>query len=132
MGKDAINDSGLMIPAGAISSIGAATEIVNVTDYDSLDLDVSGVDRIVFQCEAKGGNASASGTVDFNFAASLDKSTFDTDPILTITVTMSGVAVIRGTEGLDVRGIHILRLISIENKDASYAATLVQCRWGKT
>ena len=131
MGKG-LSSSGLMIPAGVISSIAAAGQADHPGDYTSYDLDVSDVDRIVFQCEATGGNASATGEVHFNFVATLNGTDWDTDPVLEIAVTLAGVATIRGTEGLDCRGMRTLRLLFVENNDASYTATNVQCLWGKT
>ena len=124
--------NGLMIPAGAVASIAATVTAVDPTDFVTRVLQVSDVEKLALQCEAQGGNASATGIVHFNFMASLDGVVWDTDNFLQIAVTMAGVAVIRGTENVDVHGIHSIKLVSIKNNDASYAATNVHCRYGKS
>lgn len=114
------------------ASIGTGATVVDGTDYTSYVLDVTDVDYVVLQGKATGGNASANGIVDFNILGTLDDVLWDTIAVAAVNVTMAGVAQIVKSDPLDVRGYRSIKLGSIKNNDGSYAATIVNLRWGKS
>ena len=114
------------------TSIAASDTVVDGTDYTSYQLDVTDIDSIILQGKVTGGNASANGDVTFNILGCLDGSLWDTITVATVTVTMSGASQIVESDPLDVRGYRLIKLGSVGNADASYAALLANLRWGKS
>jgi len=118
--------------ASDIASIAKATTITEGTDFDSQVIDVTDVDVIVLQGKVTGGNASASGNVTFTILGTLDDSLWDTVAVATLVIAMSGASQIVQSDPLDVRGYRSLKLGSIQNADASYTATVVNLKCGKS
>jgi len=123
--------NGQMIPAGDVASIAAATTITDGAGFVSHKLPVWDTEWVVFQGHVTGGNASASGQVDFNIVGTVDGVLWDTVTVLTLTITMAGVAQIVQSDPVDVSGLRMVKIKSIQNKDATYTATLVGLHWGK-
>ncbi len=124
--------NGVFISA-EIASIAASDTIYPPGDYIAYDVPMSDIlTSLAVQVTVTGGNASASGDVDFNLIGSVDGVVWDTITALTVTITMAGTATIVKSDQLDVGGYKYLRLGSIQNKDGSYTATLVHARWGKS
>jgi len=116
--------------ASSIASIAAATKTTNFT---SLVVPVWDVLELMLQGEVTGGNASADGEVDFVLAGRIkDGGTWDTVAAFTLTLDLNGTTAVLESGQIDVQGFHSLKLLSVENKDASYTATLVNLNWGKS
>jgi len=95
-------------------------------------LKTEGLDYVTIECKATGANASSAGVVTFNLAFSTNYNweagtgDFGTETEA-VTVTVAGTAAKRSKPWfLDCRGgIRAIKVLSIVNGDASYAANAV-------
>jgi len=120
--------------ASDIASLTAASTFTDGTanEYDSEEIDVTDIDRVVLQGRVTGENASANGDITFNVLGSLDGVLWDTAIVATVTVTMTGTTQAVKSDPLDVKGYRLLKLGTIGNDDASYAGLLVNLKCGKS
>jgi len=132
MGRGAQSDGLFM--AADIASIAATATVVRVTDFTDIPRPVWDLDTLAIQCYVTGGNASATGNVVFKFQGSVNGVNFESGDIYfySMTIAMSGTTAMEKIELVNVLGIHTMRLAAIENEDASYTATVVNARWGKS
>lgn len=111
-----------------IASIAASSS--HTTPSDAFDVD--DVETIAVQVKSTGANASISGNLTVNLVASVDGTNFDTQVFATVVLVQSDSSEERATELVNVRGLSKIRVNSIENADATYAATNVNVYCGKT
>ena len=67
--------------------------------------------------------------VVFNFAKSLDSTSYETTPSLSVSVTPNGVASVTKIASLAVPDVAVLKLVSIENSNANGYVTNVAVRY---
>jgi len=110
-----------------ISSIAAASK--HTTPSNALN--VQGSKKIAVHVKAAGENASIAGDVDVRFIASVDGTNFDTQVFSTLTLTKTDTASERATAIVEVEGVHSIKVLEIENKDATYAVQDVNVYIGR-
>jgi hypothetical protein len=97
-----------------------------VTDFSgankALDLPRD-VEDVLIVVSAKGANASSAGNVSFYFELSLDGTNWIPVAIPLVAV-VAATATVFETDKLDARGFRAIRLKSVVNGDATYAATV--------
>ena len=93
-------------------------------------IDVTDARQVAIQPYATGGNASASGNVQFFISVSLDGVKWSTG--VPITIYLNGTTeVVSEAWNLNVDPIRYIRVESIDNNDADYTATAVNVAiWG--
>jgi len=117
--------------AADIAAIAQASTIVDGVGFTSQPFEVWDVQKLVVQGYVEGEDGAANGDVDFVFVGSLDGTLWDTIAIATLTITMAGTAQIVESLQINVEGYHSIKLLSIQNKDASKDAEAVNVQWGK-
>jgi len=114
-----------------IAALAFGATVVDGTDYTSFVLDVTDVDVVVLQGKVTG-VATSDGAIDYVILGTLDGVLWDTVAVATLSVTQAGAAKIVKSDPLDVRGYRAIKVGSVKNNDASYIATLMNLKWGKS
>lgn len=100
--------------------------------FDSIVVPVWDVKKLVIQGKTTGGNASAVSDVIFILAGRIGEAgLWDTVAAFTLTLTQNGTTQVVESGQIDVQGFHDIKLLSIENEDSSYTATILNVFWGK-
>jgi len=115
-----------------IPSIDPAEVLAHGTDYMSRELPVEDVAQFSVELEATGGDAACALDVEFHFEGSIDGQVWG--HLVTIPLTLSGTDTVRTVSFITTEGVRMVRLGSIENKEAEAGrtATDVGARWGKS
>ena len=83
---------------------------------------VGAAEGVLLTVYATGHAAGAAGDVDFDFVVSPDGLIFDTEPFVTVSVTLDGTDTVQKSQYIFLAGAHSLQWSRVENKDAAVAA----------
>lgn len=89
---------------------------------DGRTLTVASAEGVLLTVYATGAAAGANGDVDFDFVVSPDGLVFDTQPFVTVTVTLSGTDTVQASKYVPLAGAHSLQWSRVENKEPVVAA----------
>lgn len=111
----------ITIMAGGTNYVAAAT----TNNYSSASI-VADVQKQSYTGITVAGKASGANTGTFvaYFAKSIDGVNYETTPSLTVTATMNGTAVVRKLAPTQVDGVASLKLIYLENTNATYITNI--------
>ena len=101
----------------------AASTTHTVADAEQVALNVGGIDTFTVSIKLTGGDASASGNIDFAFAG-YDGTNWDTVAFSTKSVAMNGTTPVVQSFDVTVGSREKIKLLYITNNDANYPVTV--------
>lgn len=116
--------------AGATIGNGATLSPTNGTGYVTI-YDVNGSSYVGIQCNAIQLNGAGTNSPTIKFAKSVDGTTFETTPSITLAaVTLNGTTAVNTYDAVSTEGVKSLKLVSVVNGVSGQAITNLVIKFG--